>query len=103
MLLRAGYTIPTRERLRRSSLLMANDPLTLTAALNSKGESRGEYYLDDGESFNYAIRGEFVHKQVSTTLTQRTISISAKDVQYDQDAGSKSKRMKPWQRPFLGE
>ncbi|CAO3564059.1 unnamed protein product [Mortierella alpina] len=59
---RAGTIIPRRERPRRSSKAMENDPFTLVIALDSKGEATGRIYLDDGESFNYE-KGDYILRE----------------------------------------
>lgn len=50
---RAGSIIPKKQRSRRSSTQMKNDPYTLIIALDSNGEAEGDLYFDDGYSFNY--------------------------------------------------
>ncbi|CAM9846582.1 unnamed protein product [Ascophyllum nodosum] len=50
---RGGSIIPRKQRLRRSSRLMAADPYTLVIALDERGTAEGKLYLDDGESYNY--------------------------------------------------
>lgn len=62
LLIRGGSIVPTRERPRRSSALMRNDPFTLRVALSSDGSATGEVYLDDGEGYGYT-NGEFVWRQ----------------------------------------
>lgn len=59
---RAGTIIPRRERPRRSSKAMENDPFTLVIALDSQGEATGRIYLDDGESFNYK-NGDYIWRE----------------------------------------
>lgn len=59
---RAGTIVPKRERPRRSSKAMENDPFTLVIALDSKGEASGRLYLDDGESFNYE-KGDYILRE----------------------------------------
>ncbi|KAF9576907.1 hypothetical protein EC968_000032 [Mortierella alpina] len=61
---RAGTIIPRRERPRRSSKAMENDPFTLVIALDSKGEAKGRIYLDDGETFNYE-QGDYILREFS--------------------------------------
>uniref|UniRef100_A0A1I7UN54 Glucosidase II subunit alpha n=1 Tax=Caenorhabditis tropicalis TaxID=1561998 RepID=A0A1I7UN54_9PELO len=56
---RGGTIIPTWQRIRRSASLMRDDPLTLFVALNSDGSSKGEVYLDDGQTHDYQ-NGQFV-------------------------------------------
>eukprot|EP00285_Hemiselmis_virescens_P000081 CAMPEP_0173378612 /NCGR_PEP_ID=MMETSP1356-20130122/1755_1 /TAXON_ID=77927 ORGANISM="Hemiselmis virescens, Strain PCC157" /NCGR_SAMPLE_ID=MMETSP1356 /ASSEMBLY_ACC=CAM_ASM_000847 /LENGTH=605 /DNA_ID=CAMNT_0014331735 /DNA_START=65 /DNA_END=1882 /DNA_ORIENTATION=- len=55
---RGGTIVPTRERARRSTAAMMEDPFTLHVALSSGGEAEGELYLDDGDTTQHAA-GEF--------------------------------------------
>ncbi|SJL06283.1 uncharacterized protein ARMOST_09619 [Armillaria ostoyae] len=58
--IRGGSVVPTRERPRRSSPLMAHDPFTLRVALDKTGFSaKGDLYLDDGEGLTY-LTGDYV-------------------------------------------
>jgi len=50
---KGGTIVPRRERVRRSSTLMHEDPITLYVALDQAGTARGTLYLDDGKSFEY--------------------------------------------------
>ncbi|KAF9436979.1 hypothetical protein BGZ76_002382 [Entomortierella beljakovae] len=59
---RAGTIIPKRERPRRSSKAMENDPFTLVIALDSLGEAKGQIYLDDGETFNHE-HGDYIWRE----------------------------------------
>jgi len=59
---RGGSVVPKRERARRSSALMARDPLTLVVALDNKGKASGSLFMDDGESFDY-LGGSYIHQQ----------------------------------------
>ncbi|KAG0377053.1 hypothetical protein BGX24_006795 [Mortierella sp. AD032] len=59
---RGGTIVPKRERPRRSSKAMENDPFTLVIALDSNGEASGRLYLDDGESFNYE-KGDYILRE----------------------------------------
>ena len=52
LLIRGGSIVPTRERPRRSSPLMKNDPFTLRVALGNTCSARGELYVDDGETID---------------------------------------------------
>ncbi|KAF9921442.1 hypothetical protein FBU30_008498 [Linnemannia zychae] len=63
---RAGTIVPRRERPRRSSKAMENDPFTLVVALDSNGEALGRLYLDDGESFNYE-NGDFILRELKVS------------------------------------
>ncbi|EDV29833.1 uncharacterized protein TRIADDRAFT_37096 [Trichoplax adhaerens] len=55
---RGGSIVPRKERIRRCSSLMYDDPYTLTVALNRKAQALGQLYIDDGHSFDYS-KGEF--------------------------------------------
>lgn len=59
---RAGTIIPRKDRYRRSSTQMVNDPYTLVIALNSSQSAEGELYVDDGKSFEFQ-RGAYIHRR----------------------------------------
>ncbi|CAL0319739.1 unnamed protein product [Lupinus luteus] len=59
---RAGTILTRRDRFRRSSTQMTNDPYTLVIALNSSQAAEGELYIDDGSSFNF-LKGGYIHKR----------------------------------------
>jgi alpha 1,3-glucosidase len=59
---KAGTIIPRKDRFRRSSSQMDNDPYTLVVALNSSQEAEGELYIDDGKSFEFR-RGSYIHRR----------------------------------------
>ncbi|KAF9412292.1 hypothetical protein BGZ94_001083 [Podila epigama] len=72
---RAGTIVPKRERPRRSSKAMENDPFTLVITLDKKGEASGRLYLDDGESFDYE-KGDYIlreFKVANGVLTSRSL------------------------------
>ncbi|CBI17232.3 unnamed protein product, partial [Vitis vinifera] len=58
---RAGTIIPRKDRYRRSSTQMANDPYTLVIALNGSHAAEGELYIDDGKSFEFK-QGAYIHR-----------------------------------------
>lgn len=60
---RGGSIVPTKQRIRRSSILMRKDPYTLYVALNENGDASGQLYTDDNESFEYRD-GEYVLTQM---------------------------------------
>ncbi len=64
VLMQGGSILPIRERVRRSSPLMWQDPFTLVIAVDNKRSARGELYLDDGEGYGYTS-GEYVHRHFS--------------------------------------
>jgi len=62
---RSGTIVPYRNRIRRASSLMKNDPFTLVVASDSiTGSASGSLYLDDGETFDYK-RGQFLLRSFS--------------------------------------
>lgn len=68
MLLKGGSIVAAKNRYRRSSRLMANDPYTLTVALDKDGDASGRLYVDDGSSFNYE-RGEYLYLNFTANKT----------------------------------
>lgn len=58
---RGGTIVARRERARRSSRAMTQDPYTLTVAMDYNNEASGMLYADDGHSFGYQ-NGAFVHR-----------------------------------------
>lgn len=51
--IRGGSIISIRERKRRSSTQMKNDPITLIVAADKEGNATGTFYWDDGESLDH--------------------------------------------------
>ncbi|KIJ66056.1 glycoside hydrolase family 31 protein [Hydnomerulius pinastri MD-312] len=82
LLLRGGSILPTRERPRRSSVAMTNDPFTLRVALDVEGGAKGEVYLDDGIGYGYED-GEVVWRGFEAVTTSKKkkaeLKISSKD------------------------
>jgi mannosyl-oligosaccharide alpha-1,3-glucosidase len=73
LLMRAGHIFPRRDRARRSSALMKEDPYTLVVVLGEDGSNAvGELYFDDGESFDYQ-QGAFVHRQFTFDAASKTL------------------------------
>jgi len=62
---RGGSIIPQRLRKRRASMLAIDDPITLIVALDRNNEAEGEFYLDDGQTYNYRQKREFIHRKFS--------------------------------------
>ncbi|CUS21282.1 LAQU0S02e10176g1_1 [Lachancea quebecensis] len=54
-----GHIVFKKERYRRSSKLMENDPFTLVIAPDVDGKAVGSLYLDDGETFAFE-NGEYM-------------------------------------------
>ncbi|KAI9996774.1 hypothetical protein PInf_000036 [Phytophthora infestans] len=55
---RGGTILPRKQRVRRSSELMHNDPLTLVVTLDQHLEACGELYVDDERSLAAELEGE---------------------------------------------
>lgn len=62
LLIQGGSILPIRQRVRRSSPLMWQDPYTLIVALDRSGKASGQLYSDDGVGYGYE-RGEFAWKK----------------------------------------
>ncbi|KAL4660010.1 neutral alpha-glucosidase AB-like isoform X1 [Arapaima gigas] len=74
---RGGSIIPRKNRVRRSSSCMENDPYTLYVALSPQGTAEGELYIDDGHTFNYQLQKQFIHRRfifAESTFSSRNIS-----------------------------
>lgn len=62
---RSGTIIPYRNRIRRASSLMKNDPFTLVIAHDPiTKKATGDLYMDDGETFDYK-KGQYLHRAFS--------------------------------------
>jgi alpha 1,3-glucosidase len=61
---RGGSIVARKERVRRSSKLMAADPYTLVVALDLKGAAKGRLYVDDGASFEFQ-HGSYAWREFS--------------------------------------
>ncbi|WWC69177.1 uncharacterized protein I206_103113 [Kwoniella pini CBS 10737] len=59
LLIQGGSIVPSRQRVRRSSPLMWQDPYTLTIALDKDGQATGQLYQDDGVGYGYT-NGEYI-------------------------------------------
>uniref|UniRef100_A0A4W5MYU6 Glucosidase II alpha subunit a n=1 Tax=Hucho hucho TaxID=62062 RepID=A0A4W5MYU6_9TELE len=64
---RGGSIICRKNRVRRSSSCMENDPYTLYVALDSQGNAEGELYIDDGHTFKHETDKQFIHRRLSFT------------------------------------
>ncbi|CAF3409540.1 unnamed protein product [Rotaria socialis] len=59
---RGGAIIPQRLRKRRAAMLAIHDPITLVVALDRNNEAEGELYLDDGQTYDYRQKHQFIHR-----------------------------------------
>ena len=69
LLLQGGNILPVRQRVRRSSPLMWQDPFTLIVALSKENTASGQLYLDDGETFGYEA-GQYVWRSFDFVPTK---------------------------------
>ncbi|XP_071696855.1 probable glucan 1,3-alpha-glucosidase [Rutidosis leptorrhynchoides] len=59
---RSGTIIPRKDRFRRSTVQMENDPYTLVITVDSSGTAEGEIYIDDGKSYDFK-QGGYIHRR----------------------------------------
>jgi alpha 1,3-glucosidase len=85
LFIRGGSIITTRERPRRSSKAMKQDPFTFRVVLSKQGTSSGELYLDDGESHDHE-NGHLVwrkftaDKSASAKVKKPLLKITSRDM-----------------------
>ncbi|XP_069750277.1 neutral alpha-glucosidase AB-like isoform X2 [Narcine bancroftii] len=60
---RGGTIVPRKERVRRSSSCTHNDPYTLYVALDAQDFAEGDLFVDDGHTFNFQKREEYLHRR----------------------------------------
>ncbi|KAL6077361.1 Glucan 1,3-alpha-glucosidase [Balamuthia mandrillaris] len=73
---RGGSILVRKDRPRRSSAQMKDDPYTIVVALDDQNKASGELYVDDGSSYDY-LRGEFHRRKFTfdqTTLRSEAIT-----------------------------
>lgn len=74
---RGGSVIPKKERARRTSELMRNDPYTLQIALDSNGNATGYLYDDDGFTFEY-LDGHFIRRRFEMRSARELSNLDAR-------------------------
>lgn len=85
LFIRGGSIITTRERPRRSSKAMKQDPFTFRIALSKQGTASGQLYLDDGESYDHE-KGQLVWRKFTADKTSSSkvkkplLKISSRDM-----------------------
>lgn len=57
---RGGTIVPKKERIRRSAILMHDDPYTLVVAVDAAKHAKGTLYIDDEKSFEYR-QGKYLY------------------------------------------
>uniref|UniRef100_A0A8B9KLQ8 Neutral alpha-glucosidase AB n=1 Tax=Astyanax mexicanus TaxID=7994 RepID=A0A8B9KLQ8_ASTMX len=80
---RGGSIIPRKVRVRRSSECMENDPYTLFVALSPQRVAEGELYIDDGHTFNFQTKKEFIHRGLSFVNNVLTSKYTSVDFEFD--------------------
>ncbi|XP_078516731.1 neutral alpha-glucosidase AB isoform X1 [Lissotriton helveticus] len=80
---RGGSIVPRKERIRRSSECTHSDPFTIYVALSPEGLAEGDLYLDDGHSFNFEKKNEFLHRHFTFSGGVLTCSSADPRGQFD--------------------
>ncbi|XP_069501286.1 neutral alpha-glucosidase AB isoform X2 [Ambystoma mexicanum] len=74
---RGGSIVPRKERIRRNSECALIDPFTLYVALSPEGFAEGDLFIDDGHSFNFEKKNEFLHRRF--TFSGHVLTSSSAD------------------------
>ncbi|OMH84744.1 Neutral alpha-glucosidase AB [Zancudomyces culisetae] len=94
-----GNIIASRQRKRRSSALMKNDPYTLTVFVSRTGSpSVGSLYIDDGNSYDYT-KNQFIYTDF--TFKNATIYASHSSKYYNSHSNSNSNSNSDSPQPFI--
>ncbi|XP_030647967.1 neutral alpha-glucosidase AB isoform X2 [Chanos chanos] len=83
---RGGSIICRKNRVRRSSSCMENDPYTLYVALSPQGTAAGELYIDDGHTFNFETQKQFIHRSLTFSDNKLTSSNLVLDAKFSTSA-----------------
>nr|BBD49478.1 alpha-glucosidase [Trilocha varians] len=78
---RGGSIIPRKERIRRSSTLMADDPYSLVVALDSNNSAEGTLYIDDGETYEYK-NNKFIYAKIEYNSKHMTYTFINDNAHY---------------------
>ncbi|KAK2506891.1 hypothetical protein MC885_019871 [Smutsia gigantea] len=62
---RGGSIVPIKTTVGKSTGCMTDSPYGLQVALSPKGSAMGEFYFDDGHSFQYLHQKQFLHRKFS--------------------------------------
>ncbi|MGH0187388.1 UNVERIFIED_CONTAM: hypothetical protein FKN15_024775 [Acipenser sinensis] len=71
---RGGTIIPRKDRVRRSSECMAGDPYTLYVALSPQNAASGELFVDDGHTFSFETKNQYIHRKFTFANNSLTSS-----------------------------
>ncbi|KAK6458744.1 glucosidase II [Scheffersomyces xylosifermentans] len=88
VLIKGGHIIARKERYRRSTKLMANDPYTIVVALDKYGHAEGNIYIDDGESFGYSTSGESINVHIKYSKDGLTAHVNGSNKEYINSLGN---------------
>ncbi|CAG4975279.1 unnamed protein product [Colias eurytheme] len=72
---RGGSIIPRKERVRRSSPLMENDPYTFVVTLDDNNTASGTLYIDDGETYEYK-NNKYIYAKITYEPTSMKYTIT---------------------------
>lgn len=73
--LRGGTIHVRKDRARRSTAAMREDPLTIIVALDENGRADGSYYSDDGESYEFSTKhAAFTRRKLSFLAGKFSVS-----------------------------
>lgn len=78
---RGGSIVPKKERVRRASTLMKDDPYTLVVCLDKSKSANGTLYLDDEKSYDYR-KGKYVYLQLDFKDNVLTSNLINRDDTY---------------------
>jgi alpha 1,3-glucosidase len=73
--MRGGNIILRKDRLRRSTVMMRDDPYTIVIALDSAQSASGSLYVDDGSTFEFMDQ---VYLQSTLTYDNQVLSYKIK-------------------------
>ena len=79
-----GKIVFTKPKVRKSSMMMIQDPFNMIIALDEDGKASGELYVDDGHTFNYKSNQAKIYRRFEfngTTLS----SVQIEPSNYDSD------------------
>ena len=86
---RGGTIVPRKERVRRSSALMRQDPYTLVVAVGKEGTAKGTLYIDDEHTLDYRHKGTFLYIYFTFSGNQlhgKIIEPTSPDKRYSTDS-----------------
>lgn len=79
---RGGTIVPKKERIRRASTLMINDPYTFVICLDQSQAAAGTLYLDDEKTFDYRT-GKYVYLNLKFSVNELSSEIIDPDASFN--------------------